>query len=450
VSRTLTCTLALVASLIAGVVEASDAVSDAWQKTIQQAAFVKEGLERFRHPQYQYECLRLGGTVMRVGPDGFTMSGACAINTNGGLKHLPYLSYQYWWDEEAHRHLPFDLTGGYGKNIEPGQVTSFRHNLDIASGLLTIDLGLRTDLVGANLRQTGTNAFQSHREILVTPEGILAIRVTDTPDAPLPFQMRAGINQNVRVYLNQGFYAKQHPQWDGIGVQKPNGLVVVANRPKSCTATLAIVCKGAGSFADQNTFLLGSTRSGKTLTFYIAPGSSYESGDPVAAAWKKAEMAQTRGYNALRRETAQWWKKFYVRSAVRLPDHELAIWYARSTYYLGVFFGRTDVPPGCNGTSVELFAGAVCREYDMVLNQMALLYGNHFDEARWVVDWLIGSGAGDCAPAPSHTTVRAVFRIRRLDRSEFFLPKHADLITLDTPMGWAPSALGPSLASPGW
>src|ERR1035441_6644186 len=62
---------------------------------------------------------------------------------------------------------PFDLTGGYGKNIEPGQVTSFRHNLDIASGLLTIDLGLRVDLVGANHRQTGTNAFQSHREILV-------------------------------------------------------------------------------------------------------------------------------------------------------------------------------------------------------------------------------------------------------------------------------------------
>ena len=44
--------------------------------------------------------------------------------------------------------------------------------------------------------------------------------------------------------------------------------------------------------------------------------------------------------------------------------------------------------PGCNGTSVEIFAGAVCPEYDMVLNQMALLYGNHFDEARRVVDWL--------------------------------------------------------------
>jgi hypothetical protein len=32
----------------------------------------------------------------------------------------------------------------------------------------------------------------------------------------------------------------------------------------------------------------------------------------------------------------------------------------------------------------------------------------------------IGSGAGDCAPAPSHTTGRAVFRIRRLASREFF------------------------------
>jgi hypothetical protein len=55
---------------------------------------------------------------------------------------------------------------------------------------------------------------------------------------------------------------------------------------------------------------------------------------------------------------------------------------------MGVFFGNIDVPPGCNGSSVESFAGAVCPEYDLVLNQMALLYGNHFDEARRVVGWL--------------------------------------------------------------
>jgi hypothetical protein len=379
--RTLAGTLTLVASLIAGVGEAADTVTGAWEETLQQAAFVKEGLERFRHAQYQYECLGLGGTVMRVGPDGFTQPGAGGINTNGFLKHVPYLSYQFWWDEEAHRHLPFELTGGYGTNLEPGQVTSFRHHLDIATGLLRIDLGLKDDGVGSSI-------FQSHREMFVTPEGVLVIQVTDSPETPLPFQMRVDPNKQVRIYLNQGFYAKEHEPWTGTNAIKTEGLVVVANRPKSCVATLAIACEGADSFVDAQTFRLGATKPSKKITFYIAPASSYESADPVEAGWKKAEATRARGFDAARRKTAQWWKSFYARSAVKLPDHNLAKWFARSTYYMGVFFGNTEVPPGCNGTSIESFAGAVCPEYDLVLNQMALLYGNHCDEARRVVGWL--------------------------------------------------------------
>ena len=386
--RPLTATLALAASLLAGVVVAADAVSGAWEKTLRQAAFEKAGLDRFRNPHYQYECLGLGGTVLRVGPDGFTRPGAVGITTQGGLQHLPYLSYQYWWDEDGHRHLPFDLTGGYGRTLAPGQLVTFRHRLDIATGLLTIDLGLQAEAVGTAPGPTGRKAFQSHREMFITPEGVLVIRVQDEPGAAEPFQMRVGINRKVRIYLNQGFYAKEHAPWSGTGIPKPKGLVVAAQRPKSCAATLAILLEGAGSFVDPELLRLGATQPGKTLTFYIAPGSSYEGGDPVAAAWKKAAAAQARGYEAVRRDTAQWWRAFYARSAVDLPDGDLATWYARSTYYLGVFFGRTEVPPGCNGTSVELFAGAICPEYDLVLDQQALLYGNHFDEARRVVDWL--------------------------------------------------------------
>jgi len=358
----------------------ADAVAEAWAKTVQHAAFVKDGMERLRNPRYQYECLGLGGTVMRVGPHGMTRPGAPDASMAGYLTHLPYLSYQYWWDEEAHRHNPFDLSGGYGLNHEPGQIVAFRHKLDIASGFLDMDLSLKAGLAAA--------AFKSHRELLITPEGVLVIRIIDAPDAAAPFQMSVGVNDQVRIYLNGGVYAKAHDPWVGAGVSKTEGLVVVASRPKSCTATLAIICEGDGSFVDAPHLLLGSTQPGGTLTFYLAPGSSYEGPDPAAAAWKKAATAKARGYEALRHETALWWKAYYARSAVSVPDRELAVWYARSMYYLGVFFGNTDVPPGCNGTSVESFAGAVCPEYDLVLDQMALLYGNHFDEARRVVDWL--------------------------------------------------------------
>ncbi len=38
----------------------------------------------------------------------------------------------------------------------------------------------------------------------------------------------------------------------------------------------------------------------------------------------------------------------------------------------------------------------------------------------------IGSGTGDCAPAPSHTTGRTVFRIRRLDPAAYRAARPAD------------------------
>ena len=68
----------------------------------------------------------------------------------------------------------------------------------------------------------------------------------------------------------------------------------------------------------------------------------------------------------------------------------------------------------------------------------------------------IGSSAGDCAPAPSHTTGRTVFSIRRLESLEalsslvtglsfrFSPPLGLDL----RPSGLTGSTLGPSVPGP--
>lgn len=363
-------------------------VTRPWQDTICDAAFVKEGLERLYNPHYQYECIGLGGTTMRVGPGGFTKPGAPRIFQGGSLKHEPYLAYEYWWDEEGHRYIPFDLAGGYGENFEPGQITSFHHNLDIQTGFLTIDLDVRADLVWEGLYEIGRNSLHTRREVFVTPDGVLVMRVTDSPEASLPFQMRVDVNQDIRIYLNSGIYNKAHAKWSRSIVQKDNGTVFTAQRPKTCTATLAVAVDGPDIIVDSEQGILGSAKPGRTLTFYIAPGSSYESPDAAGAAWKKAEQARKRGYEALRQQTAQWWQQFYDRSSVRLPDQILATWYARSLYYHGVFFGNTDIPPGCNAASVESFAGAICPEFDLPFCQFALLYTNHLDEARGITDWL--------------------------------------------------------------
>ena len=48
----------------------------------------------------------------------------------------------------------------------------------------------------------------------------------------------------------------------------------------------------------------------------------------------------------------------------------------------------------------------------------------------------IGLSDGDCAPSPSHTTGRAVFRIRRLNAAGFTFPQ--DLMVGESPAGAEP------------
>ena len=356
-----------------------------WEKTVAAAAFRKQGVERsewppagyLANPHYQCETIGLGGTVVRVGPHGFTSPAAPAVDRTGHLESRPYLSQQHWWDEQAHRHQPFDVVGGYGHDVVAGEIRSFRHELDIATGFLQIDLTLAA----------AGSSWRSRRDMFVTPEGVWVVRVTDPANATLPFRLRIDPNRNVRIYLNGGVYAHPHEPWSAAAAAREKGLVVTAERPRSCTAALAVAIDAAKPFVDASSRVCGPARPGTTVTLYIAPASSYGGADAAETAWAKAEAARKQGFHALRKETARWWRAFFATSSVALPDRDLATWYARSMWYLGVFFGNTDVPPGCNGTSLESFAGAICPEYDLVIDQRALLYANHLAEARRVCDW---------------------------------------------------------------
>lgn len=335
---------------------------------LEQGAFTRSGNARLFRSDYQYETIGLGGTTMRVGPHGFTIPGAPAIPGGGHLDYRPYLAYEYWWNEKGHRLTPFELIGGYGDSIDAGTIQSFSHLLSIEDGTLKIDLGLRVEQF----------SFETAREMFVTPDGVLVVRIQDKGNHTLPFRMQIQGNDGWRTQTLKA---------------DARGFVVSAEQPGAAIATLAVVADHPSIYVDRDSQVIGENRriSGATITLYIAPGSSYASQDPVESAWKRANDARNAGFDTLKQETAQWWEAFYARSTVDLPEKDLAIWYARSLYYHGVYFGNTRIPPGMYGTSPAIYWGSIWPEFDLVYSHVAMLYTNRFDEARNIVDWLYGT-----------------------------------------------------------
>ncbi len=361
---------------------------DEWKETLEKSAIIKSGTDQLNYPYYQHESIGLGGTVLRVDPWGFGYDKAPGLvkETPFNHQHKPYFSHEYWWDKEGHRFNPFLLRSGYGASFEPGTITAFNHHLDISTGMLEIDLKLVVNGV----------SFSTKRNIFVTPEGVLVIRVHDA-GAPSPLQLKIEVEQDVRIYNNQGIYAGPHAGWQETSVAKQTngamlGGVITATRRGTSTASMAVAAGAQSAIhVSGNNMIYRTEEAGKTVTFYIAPASSFDpktGNNPAAYAWKTALAARQKGYDKLRQETAAWWEAYFNRSKISVPDESVMKLYAQSLYYHGVYFGESHIPPGCNSTDVESFGGAVCTEYDLTLSQLAMVYTAHLNEAKNIAGWL--------------------------------------------------------------
>ena len=246
-------------------------------------------------------------------------------------------------------------------DFEPGQITSFRHTLDIHTGLLTIDLDLRADLVWQGLYEIGKTLLPySPRTLCDTrrrpghPGHGFAGSHTSVSDA-------VKVNQDIRIYLNTGIYNTAHAKWSRSCVQKNHGTVVLAQRPKTCTATLAVAVDGPDAIVDAEKGVSWFYSAGNDT--YFLHRSGFVLRKPRRRQRRLGEEPSVRECAAMRRSAKRQrsgGSGFTTDHLSDCPTEDLAMWYARSMYYLGVFFGNTDIPPGCNAASVESFAGAIC------------------------------------------------------------------------------------------
>ena len=83
--------------MLAGWPLAAEESGAVWEKTVADAAFRKHGVDRPKrlpggfllNPHYQCETIGLGGTVVRIGPHGFTAPAAPAVDRTGHLESRP-------------------------------------------------------------------------------------------------------------------------------------------------------------------------------------------------------------------------------------------------------------------------------------------------------------------------------------------------------------------------
>jgi alpha-L-fucosidase 2 len=99
-------------------------------------------------------------------------------------------------------------------------------------------------------------------------------------------------------------------------------------------------CTDGGSYA----IVLGQARKGKETVLAIAVPSSRDSADPVALGIQRVKAALAEGFDSMLRQHSAWWKEFWSKSSVSIPEKPLQEHYDLVQYFYGAA-SRRGAPP---------------------------------------------------------------------------------------------------------
>ena len=90
--------------------------------------------------------------------------------------------------------------------------------------------------------------------------------------------------------------------------------------------------------------VVGARPAGKTTLIALTITSTADGADPVAIGRQRVDAALKTGYDALLKPHRKWWRAFWSRSGVRLPDAAAQAHYDLVQYYYGAA-SRRGAPP---------------------------------------------------------------------------------------------------------
>ena len=158
-----------------------------------------------------------------------------------------------------------------------------------------------------------------------------------------------------------------------------------------------IVKDGKWTYSVQKTFTdfcygILVYQTGDELYFTIMVGSCVE--DMLTAAKKEVLAAVKLGYNGLKTEHTKWWKGYWKKSSISLPDALLEKTYYRSWYLFASCSRKGFYPMPLQGVwtadngKIPPWKGDYHHDTNTQLSYQSFLKANRLDEGRVFVDYL--------------------------------------------------------------
>jgi alpha-L-fucosidase 2 len=122
--------------------------------------------------------------------------------------------------------------------------------------------------------------------------------------------------------------------------------------------------------------------------------SSFEGADPQAIARERVERALSRGFDAMHATHKQWWREYWRRSSVRLPNEIVERQWFLEQYKFGAASRRSAPPISLQAVwtaddgRLPPWKGDFHHDLNTQLSYWPCYSGNHLEEGLAYLDWL--------------------------------------------------------------
>lgn len=252
----------------------------------------------------------------------------------------------------------------------PQAVSDHQQVLDISRGLLTTKF------------RVGNNSYEI--ECFISPtESLLAYRIIST--APMRFEVTGIPSPSRPVTEDQGIPSRRyHETKNGYTANESTDDLVVLKQVSNVFCPAYVAVSAPGSKRQSQGFLLPAGEH----NLFIAIGHP-SLGQARMQSIKVSRRAAQSGYNELRASHLTWWKHFWERSYISIPNERLEQMWYRSVYYLASCLPRrvkSFSPEGGYGV-FPAFAGY--HPQDSVYHLFAALSSNHPDLGKAQIDYIL-------------------------------------------------------------